>query len=381
MKIGFMANYFYPATGGMEELTFNIAKELVKNGHEIHVFTSDRKENQILAKEEIIEGVQIHRSTLYFNYKYYLKFNPNLAFHHLKYKLDVLHVQSFGFFFQDIAVILRKIFTKTKLINTPHGPFMALDKYPILQTIFKKSYEAFEYPINLMYDTVIQVNPEQYKWMNKLGLKNINFIPNSIPEEIYKKVSTKEFEKKYNLKDKFIISYLGRVQKYKGLEQVIRTLPELIKIQPNLIFLAIGGEVDNEIQRLKTIAKELKVENHLILTGRISEEEKLQALDLTEIFILPSEWEAFGIVLIEAMARGCALISTQTEGGKFLIENNKQGYLFNYKNLNELKEKLTLLITNKPLLKNIQKNNLKESEKYSITRVIKEYEKVYSKEE
>jgi len=47
-----MANYFYPATGGMEELTFNIAKELVKNGHEVHVFTSDRKDNQIFAKEE-----------------------------------------------------------------------------------------------------------------------------------------------------------------------------------------------------------------------------------------------------------------------------------------------------------------------------------------
>ena len=380
MKIGFMANYFYPATGGMEELTFNIAKELVKNGHEVHVFTSDRKDNQIFAKEETVEGVQIHRSTLYFNYKYYLKFNPNLAFHHLKYKLDVLHVQSFGFFFQDIAVILRKIFTKTKLINTPHGPFMALDKYPLSQTIFKKCYETFEYPINSLYDTVIQVNPEQYKWMNKLGIKKIKFIPNSIPESIFKKVSTKTFQQKYNLKDKFIISYLGRVQKYKGLEQVIKTLPDLIKIQPNIIFLGIGGEVDNEIQRLKTIAKELKVENHLILTGRISEEEKLQALDLTEIFILPSEWEAFGIVLIEAMARGCALVSTRTEGGNFVIQEGKQGYLFSYQNRKELTEKLTKLISNKSELIEIQKNNLKESKKYSITLAIKEYEKNYKAE-
>ncbi|MBS3162751.1 glycosyltransferase family 4 protein [Candidatus Woesearchaeota archaeon] len=374
-----MANYFYPTTGGMEELTFNIAKELIKRGHEVHVFTSDRKDTQIFSKEEIVEGIQIHRSTLYFNYKYYLKFNPNLAVHHLKYKLDVLHVQSFGFFFQDIAVLLRKIFTKTKLINTPHGPFMALDKYPLWQKIFRELYVTFEYPINKLYDTVIQVNPEQYKWMKKYGCKNIYFIPNSIPEELFTKISTKTFIEKYKLKNKFVISYLGRVQKYKGLEQVIRVLPELITLQPNLVFLVMGGEVDNEIQRLTEIAKELKVENNVVFTGRIPS--KLEGLKSTEIFILPSEWEAFGIVLIEAMAQGCALISTQTEGGKFLIENNKQGYLFNYKNLNELKEKLTLLITNKPLLKNIQKNNLKESEKYSITRVIKEYEKVYSKEE
>ncbi len=378
MRIGFIANYFYPATGGMEELTFNIAKELVKRNHEIHVFTSDRKDNQKFSKEEIIEGIQIHRSPLYFNYKYYLKFNPNLAFHHLKYKLDVLHVQSLGFFFQDLAILLRKIFTKTKLINTPHGPFMALEKYPLWQRILRELYVAFEYPINRLYNSAIQVNPEQYKWMQGYGLRNIHFIPNSIPEETFKNVSTTAFKKKYNLKNKFIISYLGRIQKYKGLDQIIRILPSLLKINPNIIFLAMGSDIDNETIRLKAIAKELDIEDKIIFTGRITE--KLEALKSTQIFILPSEWEAFGIVLIEAMAQGCALISTRTEGGRFLIQEDKQGYLFDYQNLEELKQKLSRLILDKNHLQQIQLNNKKESKKYSIKNIIKDYEKVYKLE-
>ena len=80
-----MANYFYPATGGMEELTFGIAKELAKR-HEVHVFTSDRKGGRVFSKEETVDGVHIHRSRSFLNYKYYLNFNPGIAFKHLGYK-------------------------------------------------------------------------------------------------------------------------------------------------------------------------------------------------------------------------------------------------------------------------------------------------------
>ncbi|MFH1972245.1 MAG: glycosyltransferase family 4 protein [archaeon] len=371
MKIGFMANYFYPATGGMEELTFNIAKELKKRGHEIHIFTSDRKENNIFKKEETIDGIYFHRSRLFFKYKYYLKFNPGLSFKHLKYNLDVLHVQSIGFPFQDLAVLLRRIFTKTKLINTPHGPFMALDTYPWWQKVLRDIYRTLEYPINLLYHKSVQVNPTQYQWMNKFGLKNIKFIPNSIPESIFKRV-------KPQITNKFIISYLGRVQKYKGMDQVIRVLPDLIKIQPNIQFLIMGNEVDNEINRLTNIAKELGVENHIKFTGRVGETERLQYLDLTEIFILPSEWEAFGIVLIEAMARSCALVSTKTEGGSFLI-SEKEGFLYDYKNLEQLKQALTKLIKNTELREQIKEHNKEKAKQYLVSNVVKDFEKLYLK--
>ncbi len=368
MKIGFMANYFYPATGGMEELTFNIAKELVKRGHTVHIFTSDRKEGVIFKKEEVVDGVQIHRSKLYFSYKYYLKFNPGIAFKHLKYDLDVLHVQSLGFFFQDIGVIFRKIFTKTKLINTPHGPFMALENYPFLQKLFREIYVIFEYPVNYLYDFAVEVNPEQYKWMKKYGFKKVEFISNSIPESIFRKVKNDN-----KFKGKFVISYLGRVQKYKGLEQIVRVLPFLDK---KVIFYVMGGEVDNESNRLKEIAKSLGVLDRVIIAGRVDEDEKLKGLDETDVFILPSEWEAFGIVLIEAMARGCALVSTKTEGGKFVV-SERNGMLFDYGNIDQLKEILLKLISDKSLVERMKKNNIKEARKYSISNMISKFEELY----
>ena len=75
MKIGFLIEYFYPVSGGAENNCFYLAKELAKK-HEVHVFTSDRKDEKMFKKEELIDGIKIHRYKNWFRYKYYLTFTP-----------------------------------------------------------------------------------------------------------------------------------------------------------------------------------------------------------------------------------------------------------------------------------------------------------------
>ena len=375
MRIGFLLSSFYPNTGGREVITFSLAKELVKRGHKVHVFTSLTED---LKPEEIIEGIHIHRTKTFFQYKYYLEFNPGWIKNVLKYKLDILHIQSFGFIMADVAVLLEKYLHSTKIVNTPHGPFMALTDYPAWQKALKKIYGAIEFPINRNYDAVIQVNPEQWKWMTKAGVKknNIFLIPNSIPKEMFMEVSNKSFIKKYHLENKLVISYLGRIQEYKGLDQVIKVLPDLIKANKNIVFLAIGTDA-GDMDRLKELAEELKVSRNVIFTGLLSHEDKLKALDASEIAVLPSDWEAFGIGILEAMSRGNAIISTKTEGGKFLIKEGVNGYLYDYKDLTTLKAQLLTLIKNDSLRKKIINNNKKLSKNFSTENITTKLENVY----
>src|SRR3989344_8320895 len=135
MKIGFLINYFYPFVGGAESNCYYLAKELVKGGHEVHIFTTDRKDKIKLKKEEIIDGIKVHRARVLFRYRYYLTFAPGLLIDAFKYKIDILHAHSFGFLFHDFIVLIKKLFSDTKLINTPHGPFMALSDYNKFQLI------------------------------------------------------------------------------------------------------------------------------------------------------------------------------------------------------------------------------------------------------
>ena len=129
MKIGFLVTYFHPFTDGTENNCLYLAKELAKK-HEVHMFTSDRRDGKIIKqKEETYQGLHIHRCKTIMRYKYYLVWDINLIPKIMQYKLDILHVHSLGFIQQDITVLLKKLFTKTKIINTPHGPFLANDYY------------------------------------------------------------------------------------------------------------------------------------------------------------------------------------------------------------------------------------------------------------
>jgi glycosyltransferase involved in cell wall biosynthesis len=273
--------------------------------------------------------------------------------------------------------MLKKLFSKTKIINTPHGPFMVLKKYNFFEKIFKAIVGNFErFIVNKFYDKVIQVNPLQYEWMTKYRIKKnkIFFIPNGVSESNFKKIDNKDFIKKYNLKDRFVISYLGRIQRYKGIEQVIKILDKLNK---NVLFLIMGKDA-GDLSRLKILINKLKVRDKVIFTNEISDENVLKGLSVSKIFILPSEWEAFGISILQAMAQGNAIISTSTEGGKFLV-SKENGFLYNYNDLKDLENKIKVLIVNKQALNKISKINKEKAKQFLWNNIAKDLEEVYNK--
>jgi glycosyltransferase involved in cell wall biosynthesis len=377
MKIGFVSRYFYKAKGGAENYAYSLARELVKDGNEVHVFCSDKQD-----KEEIMEGIHVHRCKEIFAIKYYFAFYPSIVKKLLSYNFDIIHVNSFGFIQNEIAVNkYKKKNPNTKIICTPHGPFMALQKYNLIEKIVKSLYTIILKQYIKKYDMFLEDNPYQKKWMKEeygIDENKIKFIPPGIDKEAFasNKSLQQKLSKKYRLNQKFVISYLGRIQKYKGIEQIIDVLPEIVRANPNLVFIAMGSDA-GDMQRLKELARQLDIEKNVIFTGHVSDKEKYALLDISEIFLFPSEWEAFGIVLIEAMAHKNAIVSTRTEGGIFLIEEGKNGFLFNYQDRKELLEKLSMLIKNRPLREKMQKNNLKKAKDFLWRDISKKLEKIY----
>ena len=101
------------------------------------------------------------------------------------------------------------------------------------------------------------------------------------------------------------------------------------------------------------------------LKPSVSEDDKLKALDASEIFLFPSEpgTEAFGIVTLEAMLRKNAVVASNTEGSLFLIEKDN-GFIFNYGNTEKLAEYVNLLIENEKLRKSMQETNYNKAKNY-----------------
>src|SRR3989344_7788723 len=97
------------------------------------------------------------------------------------------------------------------------------------------------------------------------------------------------------------------------------------------------GDERGDLKKLKDFAKEYNIEKNILFLGEVSEDDKLKALDISEIFLFPSEpgTEAFGIVTLEAMLRGNAVVASDTEGSLFLIEK-ENGFVYPYGNITKL---------------------------------------------
>lgn len=381
MKIGFLTTYFYPFKGGVESNILYSAQELSKK-HEIHIFTSDRKYNQIIKnKEEKLGNINIHRSKTLFRYKYYFAFYPKLLKNILKYDLDIIHVHSIGFPWHDICIVIKKIISqKTKFVITPHGPFMTRNNYPRWQKFLKQINTSIIRLTNNIYDLVIQVNPYQSKWLVNeyhFNKSKIKYIPNGIDKFIFKNYDTKEVYKKYNLNNKFIISYIGRLHEYKGIQDVIKILPQIIKKHPNLLFMIIGQDA-GYYNTLKELVSKLELDNNVLFLLDCNDKDKNAILELSEIFLMPSEWEAFGITILEAMAKENAIISTKTEGGKFLI-NKENGLLYNFNDIKQLEKSLVKLVIDNKTRKNMQKNNIEKAKKFTWDKIAIQLEEEYNK--
>lgn len=374
LKIGYITPYFHPVKGGAENNALHLALQMVKLGHQVTVFTSNTSEG-LYPNEEEYEGIRIRRFNR-LNDQYYLGVYPSMFFALLSSNQDIIHAHGFGFIWHDFCLLFKKLFSrKTQFINTPHGPFMAHGDYSLPQKLMKSVYTFVQkLLLNRIYSKIIQVNPNQEQWITNYGIaqEKITYIPNGIPEELFQEVETSKLEKEYNLNRKFIISFIGRFEKYKGLQDIISALPRLTKERSNLHLIALGNK-GNYLTKLRKQIKEEGLEKRITLLVSPTDEVRDQALQLSDIFILPSAWEAFGISILEAMAKNNAIISSRTEGGKFLITEEENGYLYDYGDVQELGNRIEKLMTDKKLLSKIQENNLEKAKEFIWDKIGKQY--------
>lgn len=157
------------------------------------------------------------------------------------------------------------------------------------------------------------------------------------------------FQPKYNYdksKDIIIIITVARLVKEKGIDYGIKAINEVLKRNPklNLEYHIIGsGNLENS---LKELIRKLKLQKTVKLFGEVTQEEVINKLKKSHIFLLPSLEEALGVVLLEAQAIGIPVIATSVGSVSQALVDGKSGFLVPKKNVNALVEKIEYLINN-----------------------------------
>jgi len=180
----------------------------------------------------------------------------------------------------------------------------------------------------------------------------------------------KKFKKKYNL-NKDVLLYVGRIHKSKGLQYVLEAIKNL-----EIKFLIVGKDAGYK-RNLKRRIKKLKLEEKVIFAENLNEKELVTAFKSSKIFTLFSEWEGFGIVVIEALAAGIPVVVSDRGALPQLIENNVNGLIVKFKDIEKLKEDIEKLLSNNKLRNKFIKNGINFSKNYSWESIIRKIEKVY----
>lgn len=160
-------------------------------------------------------------------------------------------------------------------------------------------------------------------------VEHFRILPNCVDlGEYYPRPRDVALARRYGLEGRRVLVTVGRLagkERYKGFDEVLEALPELLREEPGLCYVIVGDGADRP--RLEEKAAGLGLADHVIFTGYVSEEEKKGWYSLADVFVMPSRGEGFGIVFLEAMASGVPVIGSSVDGSREALLDGRLGLL------------------------------------------------------
>ena len=368
LKIGIVC---YPTYGGSGVIATELGIALSEKGHEVHFISYDQPFRLDLFSEKIYyHEVSVPDYPLFEYAPYELNLTSKLVDVALHEKLNILHVH-YAIPHASAAVSAKQILATygidIPIVTTLHGTDITLlgkDKS------FKP---VIEYAIN-MSDAVTAVSEDLRKETLKyFNIKNeIETIPNFIDMSLYQQQADVKLRNQFAKKDEFILTHISNFRKVKRVEDVVNIFNKVSEeIPAKLLMIGDGPE------RLKAeqLCRKLGITKKVKFLGKLKVIEKV--LSISDVFILPSKTESFGLVALEAMASKTAIISTNSGGLPEVNIDGKTGYLSDVGDVNKMSKDAIALLNNAETLNIFKNNALAHAKKFDSPNILPQYEGVY----
>lgn len=182
-----------------------------------------------------------------------------------------------------------------------------------------------------------------------------------------------EVRREYNLSGNIIIS-VGRLVPWKGFITLIEAMPRILEGDPRSHLLIIGDGPEKENLNAKIVS--LGMEDKVTMLGRLPHEELLAYLKASDVFVLNTAYEGFSHQLLEVMASGIPVITTNIGGNPEIIEDKKNGIFIEFNDKNAIKESVLRLLSNKELRTALSEEGKETVKNFSKERMINETIKI-----
>lgn len=371
------------------------ARALVKAGYEVSAYVYLGNQSWNKEKREVIDGVEVKR----------LRHRQWLSFDLIKCLLrdqrpDVVHLYHHSNQFNYLATLIcrmRRIPVVLSPLGMLHDPYLVDDRDRPLETppkydeiittlpqLFKSLLHRFKpkraiknylwhAPI-LQAKKVVALSEHEREVLIKLGVKRerTEVIPIAQDQDWLEGI-----EPAPKSHDELRIFYLGQLKYRKGFDLLAKAIPAIIQQYPQARFIFAGH---SPIHRddLLSIVDETGMRGYIQLPTHLSEEEKAALFLSSDLYVLPTRYEGFGIPLLESMSAGCPVISTRIPVIDEIVTHGVNGLLFDYDNAASLASTINHALENPFLRHKLSENGKEAVKKYFTPQIMKQFEKLYS---
>ncbi len=368
MKIGIVC---YPTFGGSGVVATELGLELSKRGHEIHFITY----NQPVRLELISNNVHYHEVNVpeypLFHYQpYELALSSKLVDMVKLHEIEILHVH-YAIPHAYAAYMAKKMLQEEgiylPIVTTLHGTDITLvGSHP-----FYKPAVTFSINKSDAVTTVSQSLKDDT--LRLFDIKNdINVVPNFIDLEKYNHEFTDCQRAMMANDDEKIITHISNLRPVKRVQDVISVFYNIQKEMPaKLMFIGEGPEKE----KVELRCQELGILGKVVFFGRSNEIDKI--LCFSDLFLLPSQTESFGLAALEAMASGVPVISSNTGGLPEVNIHGESGFLSNVGDIEDMTKNALYILSDETRLKTFKNNARKEALKFDLHAIVPQYEAIY----
>jgi len=229
----------------------------------------------------------------------------------------------------------------------------------------------------------------QMSWLYGADADKISVVPAGVDLNLFRPVPRAEAKTRIGISpDCGMILFVGRIQPLKGIDTLMRAMKRVINQYPefreNLCVSIIGGDPqpDSELERmeferLNRLQAELGIGDLVTFLGAKDQDTLVYYYSAAEMVVMPSHYESFGMVALEAMACGTPVIGSDVGGLSFSIEDGFNGYLVPGKDPDALADKIALLLRHSSLRDHLGEQAIHWAERYAWTYIADEILDVY----
>lgn len=370
MNIGIVC---YPTFGGSGVLATELGKALAEKGHNVH-FISYQQPVRLGGFHTNIfyHEVSVPTYPLFDFPPYETALSSTMVDVIMNHKLDLLHVH-YAIPHASAAFMARQILLKQGIdipvITTLHGTDITLvgkDKTysPVVTFSINESSAITAVSNNLRDETYANFKIE----------KEIQVIYNFVDAKRFNKKPLTPFKQVIAPNNEWIIVHSSNFRKVKRTDDVVRVFEKVNKVIPSkLLFVGDGPERSF----IESLARQGDARKDIVFLGRQEEVEDIMAI--SDLFLLPSEYESFGLVALEAMAAEVPVISTNVGGLPEINIEGVTGFLSDVGDIDNMADNIIKILSDEPALKIMRENALNQALKFDIENIVPQYVDLYNR--